>query len=110
MSFLRGGDEFVEVGDDGIGFGFGDADDVGDEARVEEDGFPLGYRVSADEGVFGYCLFVALFSFRLFYCNGCYCSCWRKYVPTGSRRTVRPRAVEPSAWICAECKAERPSR
>ena len=41
MKFLCGGDEFVEVGDDGVAFGFGDADDGGDEAGVEEDGFPV---------------------------------------------------------------------
>ena len=31
-------------------------------------------------------------------------------VTTGSRRTARPRALDPSAWICAECKVSRPSR
>ena len=42
VDFLRGGHEFVEVTHDGVTFGFGYADDCGDEARVEEDGFPAG--------------------------------------------------------------------
>ena len=48
VEFLSGGDEFVEVGDDGVAFGFGDTDDGGDEAGVEEDGFPVG------DGVLGW--------------------------------------------------------
>lgn len=36
-----------------VGFCLGDADDLGDEARVEEDGLPACDRVGADQRVFG---------------------------------------------------------
>jgi hypothetical protein len=31
-------------------------------------------------------------------------------VTMGSLRTVRPRALDPSAWMCEECSAVRDSR
>jgi hypothetical protein len=43
VDLRRRGDEFIEERNDVITFGFGDADDFCDEARVEEKGFPAGY-------------------------------------------------------------------
>jgi hypothetical protein len=47
------GDDLVEQGDDVVGLYFGHADDLGDEAGVEEDGLPACDRVHADQRVFG---------------------------------------------------------
>lgn len=51
MDFLCGGNDFVEVPNDGIAFRLRDADDARDKARIKEQRFPPGDRVGANQGV-----------------------------------------------------------
>ena len=54
MNLLSSGDEFVEIIDDCIRLGFGNADDSSDKARVEKYRLPPSDRVRADNWMFGY--------------------------------------------------------
>lgn len=53
MHFLSRGDHVGEVLDNGIALGFGNAHNLGHEARVEEQCIPTGHGVCADERVLG---------------------------------------------------------
>lgn len=54
LHFWRRCSDFIEKADDVVGFNLWDADDFGDEAGVEEEGFPACDGVDSDEGVFCY--------------------------------------------------------
>jgi hypothetical protein len=53
MSLLCGRDDFVEVGDDVVTLGFGNAHDLGHETRIEEHRLPSGNGMSANKRVLG---------------------------------------------------------
>jgi hypothetical protein len=53
MVLRRGSDDLIEKGDDVVALGLGDADNLGDEAGIEEEGLPSGDRMCADEWVLG---------------------------------------------------------
>lgn len=53
MVFRRGSDDLIEKGDDVVALGLGNADNLGNEAGIEEERFPSGDRVCADEWVLG---------------------------------------------------------
>lgn len=52
VKLLGCSNELVEIADDGLGFGLGDADDVNDKSGIEEHRLPSSHRVSADERMF----------------------------------------------------------
>ena len=51
MEFLSCGDDFIEVSNDGIAFRLGHSDNGFHETRVEEERFPAGNRIDADDWV-----------------------------------------------------------
>lgn len=52
VELWRSSDDLVEQRDDVVALGLRDADDLGDKAGVEEDTFPAGNGMGADEWVF----------------------------------------------------------
>lgn len=53
VHFLGRGNHVGEIPDDGIALALGNADDLGHEARIEEQRVPASDRVCADERVLG---------------------------------------------------------
>lgn len=51
MKLLRGSDNFIEVVDDDIALELRDANDLGNEARIEEERLPASDRVRSDNWV-----------------------------------------------------------